>query len=212
MGQTEVGGGRKGRKAEEEGCAHPVGEGEGGQRLSSLHPGTGRWVGAALGGGGDCARRGIETPTAHGGGEADRERPSRYKAKAAGGTGCRSECVCGGRGGNRTLPSAFLRGKTPKTSASARVGRGPLRGGKAPPALQETPVARWRVALRVRPTPRHPEDAPSRSDGGTAAGWLRQEDAAPRGSSCTRLVLKEVMAVEGAFSRLPEAVCPSRRS
>lgn len=47
---------------------------------------------------------------------------------------------------------------------------------------------------------------------GTAADCLQQEDAAPSGSSCVRLVLKEVVAVEGVFSRLPEAVCPSRRS
>lgn len=34
--------------ARRKGGAHPAGEGEAGQRLPSLHPGTGGWVGAAL--------------------------------------------------------------------------------------------------------------------------------------------------------------------
>ena len=103
--------------------------------------------------------------------------PHSTRPKWLEGQGAGARAHVGGR--QQMLPSAPSSGKDPKTPASARVGRGQLRWGQAPPALQETPVAQWRVALSVRPTLSHLEDVPSYSGGGTAAGWLQQEDTAP---------------------------------
>lgn len=189
-GGTDRGGTARGRRgdlppgrARRKGGAHPAGEGEAGQRLPSLHPGTGSWVRAApqraalvgLRGeryGGVSPRRvaeGVE-------GRQTKNAPQ-YKAKAAGGTGCGSACMC--RGEATDAPLCPLFGEKPKNTCLSQGGQGAAEVGQAPPALQETPVAQWRVALSVRPTPSHPEDAPSCPDGGTAAGCLQQEDAFP---------------------------------
>lgn len=90
-------------------------------------------------------------------------------------------CVCRG-GPKRCSPLPLLQGRT-QNHLLRQGGQGTAEVGQAPPALQETSIARWGVTQSVCPTPSHPEEAPSCSNGGTAAGWLQQEDTAPRGSS-----------------------------
>lgn len=136
-------GDRKGEKggdlppggARRRGGAHPVGEGEAGQRLPSLHPGTGGWVGVALRRAALVGRhtercRDVSPRRVAGEGEGRQTenaphctRPERLEGRGAGVRGCV-------RGRQQMLPSAPSLGKDPKTPASARVGRGQLRWGR----------------------------------------------------------------------------------
>ena len=83
------------------------------------------------------------------------------------------------RGVATDAPLCPFLGERPETTCLSEGGQGAAEVGQTPPAIQETPLTQQRVALRVHPTPSRPEDAPSCLDGGTAAGCLQQEDAAP---------------------------------
>lgn len=132
------------------------------------------WVRAAMAGlhGGGIGR------ASHSGEETGRQiktAPHSARAKWLEGQGA---CVCMGEATDTPL-CPFV-GERPQNTCLRQGRKGAAEVGQAPPALRETLVARWRVALSVLPTPSHPEDAPSCSGGGTsAAGWLPLEDVAP---------------------------------